>query len=195
MSDEEYVEDDEEEIYQEEEYQEVTKKSRRRIKLDETKRKFLTFGLIIIVSFSLGCAVVGFSMLSSENSARKDLEKNDMFLATIISSFSVTAYNVTDEDFYIYNYIPNSSSSNFETTIGEVVYNDEQLNLEYMEISIVPATPEMTIQKVTFIVNEKSQLNIIIFADGNEVYNAMKIKSNIALVFLLFVTEISVYVF
>jgi hypothetical protein len=133
-------------------------------------------------------------MLASENSVRKDLAKTDLYLATIIDSFSVTAYNVTDEDFYTYSYERNSTNT-FESEIGEVVYVDEQTNLEYLEISVAPSAPEITIQKVTFFINEKSQLNIIIFADGNEVYNAMKMKNDISLVFLLFVTEISVYVF
>jgi hypothetical protein len=183
-------EEEEQEVYQNNDYD----KPKKRINLSETKRKILTFSIIIIVSFSLGCAIVGFSMLSSENSVRKDLANTDLYLATIIDSFSVTAYNVTDEDFYTYSYERNSTNT-FETEIGEVVYVDEQANLEYMEISVAPTAPEMTIQKITFFINEKSQLNIIIFADGNEVYNAMKIKNNIALVFLLFVTEISVYVF
>ncbi|MHA1306954.1 MAG: hypothetical protein ACTSQN_06640 [Candidatus Heimdallarchaeota archaeon] len=189
--DEEEVEEEPEEIYQADEYEEPKK----RVKLSETKRKILTFSIIIIVSFATGCALVGISMYTSENSARNDLANNDLYLATIIDSFSITVYNSIADGFTSYNYLYNSNTSTFDAAIGDVDYIDEQENMEYMLISIAPSAPELTIQKITFSVNEKSQLNIIIFADGKEVFNAMKIKNDIALVFLLFVSEISVYVF
>ena len=141
LTEEEYDEQEEEqEVYQEDDYAQPKK----RIKLSDTKRKILTYGIIILVSFSLGCGIVGFSMLSSENSARKDLANTDLYLATIIDSFLITAYNETDEDFYTYSYKQNSTNT-FETEIGEVVYNDEQANLEFMEITIAPAVPEITV--------------------------------------------------
>ncbi len=194
MTEDEYVEEYEEEEEYVEEYEEQ-KEPKKRIKLGETGRKILTFGIIIMVSFSLGCAVVGFSVLASENSARRDLKNNDLYLATITNSFSVTAYNETEDDFFNFKYIQDSNSSTFEDMLGEVDYIDNREDMEYMVISIAPAATEMSIRSITFHINEKSQLNIIIFADNKEVFNAMKIKKDITINFILFVTEISVYVF
>lgn len=192
MAEDEYVEEYEEEYVEEFEEQKEPKK---RIKLGDKGRKILTFGIIIMVSFSLGCAVVGFSMLSSENSARRDLKNNDMYLATIIDSFDVIVFNTTSEQLSNYKYIHNSNTSTFENVGGEVVFNDAQEDLEYMVISFAPSASEMSIQSITFRINEKSQLNIIIFAENREVFNAMKIKKDITIDFLLFASEISVYVF
>ncbi|MHA1188525.1 MAG: hypothetical protein ACTSSK_17020 [Candidatus Heimdallarchaeota archaeon] len=190
MIEEEYVEeelvyeeeDEEEDAYQEDEY-------------EDKQRKILTFGLIILISFSLGCSVVGFSMLSSENSARKDLANNAFYLSDITNSFDVTVQNTTSLTSSSYKYIQNSNLSTFENVSGEVVFTDDRTDMEYMVISFPPSAPEMSIQLITFHINEKSQLNIIIFADGIEVYNAMKIKNDITINFSPYAVEISVYVF
>jgi len=188
--DEEFIEDEQ----FDEEYEEK-RESKRRINLNDTGRKILTFSIIVMVSFSAGCAVVGFSMLASENSARKDLSANNLYLATIIDGFDVTVFNTTSEQLANYIYTNDSITSTFEDIGGDVTYNDAQVDLEYMVIFFYPYASEMSIQKITFHINEKSQLNIIVFADGREVYNAMKIKTDIVLDFLLFASEISVYVF
>jgi len=185
-------EDEEEDAYQEDEYEDKPKK---RINLNEKQRKILTFGLIILISFSLGCSVVGFSMLSSENSARKDLANNAFYLSDITNSFDVTVQNTTSLTSSSYKYIQNSNLSTFENVSGEVAFTDDRTDMEYMVISFPPSAPEMSIQLITFHINEKSQLNIIIFADGIEVYNAMKIKNDITINFSPYAVEISVYVF
>ena len=185
-------EDEDEDVYQEEELEDKPKK---RINLTETQRKILTFGLIILISFSLGCSVVGFSMLSSENSARKDLANNAFYLSDITNSFDVTVQNTTSLTSSTYKYIQNSNLSTFENVSGEVAFNDDRPDMEYMVISFPPSAPEMSIQLITFHINEKSQLNIIIFADGIEVYNAMKIKKDVTLNFSPYAVEITVYVF
>lgn len=180
------------ETYEEdEEYQE----KRRRIDLGDTGRKILTYSIIIVVAFSIGCAVVGFSMRSSENSPRKDLAENTNYIRTIIIGFNVEVYNETSEEFSDYVYEYNSNASTFEDSGGEVAYNDVQENLEFMTIYYPLAVTDMVITEITFRIGEKSQLNIIIFADNREVFNALKIKNDISIDLTIPATEIIVYIF
>ena len=104
--------------------------------------------------------------------------------------FNTTAINEFD---YFYEYGNNAST--FADSGGEVAYNDIQEGIEYLTIYYPPAVPENLITEITFKVNEKSQLNIIIFADGIEVYNALKIRNDIFLDLTIPATEIVVYVF
>lgn len=186
-----YEEEEEEEEVEDEVYTE--KKSR--INLGDTGRKILTYSIIIIVAFSIGCAVVGISMRSSENSPRNDLADNNEYIRTIISGFEVEVYNTTSEKFSVYIYEYDNNISTFEDTGGEVVYNDVKENVEFMTIYYPPAVTDIVITEITFRIVEKSQLNIIIFADNREVYNAIKIKNDITLDLTLPAIEIVVYIF
>ena len=181
----------EEEIYQDE----IEKPIKSRRNLTELQRKILAYGIVSLVAFSLGCGIVGFSMLAKENGPRKDLGKNDFYLRNIISSFDVSVFNSTSTLFSDHVYDYNDSTINtFDDINGIVNYFDIKEEIEYMEITFVGA-PELSIKSITFHVNEKSQLNIIIFADGREVYNALRIKKDISIELVLLATEISVYVF
>jgi hypothetical protein len=164
-------------------------------RLTDTQRKALTYGIIIIVAFSFGCGLVGFSMRASEKSPRKDLAATDNYIKTIFSYFEAEVYNSTSEEFSTYGYVFISNSSTFENSGGEVTFNDIQESLEYVTIYYPPAVPENTITEITFYVKEKSQLNIIIFADGREVHNALRIKSDINIDLTIPATEIVVYIF
>jgi len=168
---------------------------KQRFQLGDTQRKILTFSIIIIVSFSIGCGLVGISMRASENSPRNDLAKTDYYIRSIIQGFEVEVYNTTADEFFDYIYVYNSNSSTFEDSGGEVVYNDIDEDLEYITIYYPPAVPEHLITEITFNIIEKSQLNIVIFADGREIYNALKIKNDFTLDLTIPATEIIVYVF
>ncbi|MBN1329692.1 MAG: hypothetical protein JXA54_09490 [Candidatus Heimdallarchaeota archaeon] len=166
-------------------------------KLSDRSRKILSYTIVAIVTFSFGCGIIGFSMLANENSPRKELASTNKYLSSIISSFNVRVYNSsTIDELTDYVYIYNSSDSTFEDSGGQVYYIDDKENLEYMKISFSPEASENLIQIITFHVEEKSQLNIIIFADNREVYSALKIKNDIELNFsLVLPSEIIVYVF
>jgi hypothetical protein len=166
-----------------------------RFQLGDRGRKILTFSIIVLVSFTIGCGLVGISMRASENSPRNNLAKTNYYLRTIINGFEVKVFNTTaiNEFDYIYEYGNNAST--FADSGGEVVYNDILEEIEYLTIYYPPAVPENLITEITFKVNEKSQLNIIIFADGREVYSALKIKNDIFLDLTIPATEIVVYVF
>lgn len=162
----------------------------------ELKRKILTFGLIIIIAFAAGSAIVGFSLMSNENSPRKDLANTDFYLRNIFNNLTIGVFNKTSERIRDYSYdYNNSAGSTFLDIGGAVVYNDEQENLEYMKIFFNPSTTDLSIESVFFRLSTKSQLNIIILSDGREVFNALSIKFNIDLDFQLFSSEIVVYVF
>ncbi|MBK5113972.1 MAG: hypothetical protein KGD59_09730 [Candidatus Heimdallarchaeota archaeon] len=182
MSDEEMTENDYEETKQ-------------RFQLGDTSRKILTFSIIIIVSFSIGCGLVGISMRASENSPRNELAKTDYFIRSIIIGFDVRVFNTTSEEFSNYMYEYGNNLSTFDDSGGEVIYNDIDEELEYMTIYYPPAVPENLITEITFSIYEKSQLNIIIFADGREVYNALKIRNGISIDLTIPASEIVVYVF
>ncbi|NHJ49362.1 MAG: hypothetical protein FK733_16350 [Asgard group archaeon] len=187
MSNDQIIEND----YEENDYVEKEKK----FHLGDTGRKILTYAIIIIVSFSLGCAIVGFSMRSSENSARKDLANGTNFITTIITGFNVEIYNSSSEEFSDYAYVYISNTSTFEDTGGVVDYNDAQEDREYMTIYYPLAVSDLSITEIAFSIGEKSQLNIIIFADGREVYNALRIRNDIILDLDIPAIEIVVYVF
>ncbi len=191
--------DDDDEVKEEEVSYEIEeepeyKKSR---KLSDRNRKILSYAIVIMVAFSFGCGLVGIPMFAKENSVRNDLADTTKYLSTIITSFDVRVYNSsTIDELTDYVYIYNSTESTFEDAGGEVYYIDDKENVEYMQISFNPESSENLIQIITFHVAEKSQLNIMIFADNREVYNALKIKNDIELSFsLVLPSEIFVYVF
>ncbi|MEA2071220.1 MAG: hypothetical protein U9O98_08015 [Asgard group archaeon] len=173
-----------------EEYEEPTKK---KLQLSDLGKKILTYSIIVIVSIGVGAAVTGIPMAVRESAPRKDLEQTDYYLRSIIDSFEVNVFNLTSEGFNMYNYTYNDTST-FEDIGGSVIYNDEQKDLEYIKI-FFPSTTDLSIESVTFNVKQKSQLNVIIFADNREVYNARKIKSDINLEFPVLASEIYLYVF
>jgi hypothetical protein len=180
------------EIYEDEEvYEEKT----RRINLGDKGRKALTYGIIIVVAFSFGCGIVGIPMRASENAPRKDLANTEFYIRTIIGGFDVEVYNSTSEQFSDYIYLFDDNASTFEDSGGEVAYNDLQEEMEYMTIYYPPAVPDISITEITFRISEKSQLNIIIFADDKEVFNALRIKKDITIDLTIPATEIVVYIF
>ncbi|NHK30965.1 MAG: hypothetical protein FK730_06405 [Asgard group archaeon] len=177
------------EIYEDEE---VYEEKKQRFNLGDKGRKILTYAIIIVVAFAFGCGIVGIPMRASENVPRKELAKTEFYIRTIISGFDVEVFNDTFAD-YVYEF--NSSASTFEDSGGEVTYNDVNENVEFMTIYYPPAVPDTFITKITFRIGEKSQLNIIIFADNREVFNALKIKNDILLDLTIPAIEIVVYIF
>ena len=162
----------------------------------DLKRKILTYGIIIIVAFAAGAGVVGISLVSVENSARKDLAKNDFHLRSIFSNLTIGVFNSTSESIRDFSYdYNNTAGSTFLDIGGSVIYNDEQENLEYMKIFFTPSITDLSIESVFFRLNDKTRLNIIILSEGREVYNALDVRFNIDLDFQLFSSEIVVYVF
>ncbi|MFW9923724.1 MAG: hypothetical protein ACFFDW_10610 [Candidatus Thorarchaeota archaeon] len=160
------------------------------------KRKILTYSIIAVVAFATGAGIVGISLTVKENSPRKDLANTNFYLRNIFTNITISVFNSTSESISEYSYdYNNTAGSTFLDIGGAVIYNDEQENLEFMKIFFNPSATDVSIQGIYFRLNEKTQLNIIILADGREVYNALQIKSDIDLEFQLFSTEILVYVF
>ncbi|HUT82830.1 MAG TPA: hypothetical protein VMZ29_16660 [Candidatus Bathyarchaeia archaeon] len=183
-----------EDLDYEKEEEETSYKSSR--KLSDRNRKILSYSIVFLIAFSFGCGIVGISLNAKENAPRKDLASTTKYLSSIISSFDISVYNSSTVDVVTeYSYIYNSTNT-FENSGGEVDYIDDKANLEYMKIYFSPEASENLIQIITFHVNEKSQLNIMIFGDGREYYSNLQIKNDIEITFtLLLPAEIIVYVF
>jgi len=189
----------EEEPYEEESYEDTYEEShkepRKRLITDDFKRKVLAYSIVFIVAFASASAIVGFSLMVKENKPRNELAKTDYYMRSIIPSFDIEVFNSTILSSASYFYEFNNTNSTFGDCGGLVGYFDILEDVEYMSISFDAWASESSIESITFHIGEKSQLNIIIFADGREVYNALKIKNDISIEFQLFAIELIAYVF